>query len=142
MDPASIARYNQERMEITAANPITAFGVGLQMAHRIVAALILVVVLLSVAASKKRLGWKAPVTKLNLLWACLIFSEAALGAATIWTNKSADIATAHVAVGALSLMTGAMAILVALRTFAPEPKLAGLPESIALPGKQQKEMPA
>jgi hypothetical protein len=72
----------------------------------------------------------------------LIFSQAALGAATIWTNKSADIATAHVAVGALSLMTGAMTILVALRLFAPEPRLAELPESIALPGKQQKEMPA
>src|SRR5439155_17636387 len=114
----------------------TAFGVALQMTHRIVAGLILVVVLSSLAASKKRLGWKAPVTKLNLLWACLIFSQAALGAATIWTNKSADIATAHVAVGALSLMIGAMAILVALRSFAPAPRLAELPESLAFPGKR------
>ena len=88
------------------------------------------------------IGWKAPATKLNFLWTCLIFSQAALGAATIWTNKSADIATAHVAVGALSLMTGAMTILVAVKSFAPEPRLAELPQSIALPGKQRKEMPA
>ena len=41
MDPASIAFYNQERMETTAVNPITAFQVALQMAHRITALLIL-----------------------------------------------------------------------------------------------------
>ena len=34
--------------------------------------------------------------------------QVGLGAATIWTSKAADIATAHVAVCALSLMTGAM----------------------------------
>ena len=36
-----------------------------------------------------------------------------LGAATVWTGKSADVATAHVASGALSLMTGAMLAIIA-----------------------------
>ena len=36
-------------------------------------------------------------------------------AATIWTNKAADIATAHVALGALSLVIGAMVTLVTWR---------------------------
>jgi cytochrome c oxidase assembly protein subunit 15 len=31
-----------------------------------------------------------------------------LGACTIWTNKAADIATAHVATGALTLVLGAL----------------------------------
>jgi hypothetical protein len=38
-----------------------------------------------------------------------------LGAATIWTNKAADIATLHVMVGALALLTGALWWLVAAR---------------------------
>jgi len=41
--------------------------------------------------------------RLALGWSLLVLGQAVLGAATIWTNKSADIATAHVAFGALSL---------------------------------------
>jgi len=115
VDSTSIARYNQERLEVTAMNSITAFQVILQMVHRIVAVLILVAVLWAGAASKRRLGSKAPLTKLSLAWCSLIVVQAMLGATTIWTNKSADIATAHVAIGALSLMTGTMMILLAHR---------------------------
>jgi len=41
-------------------------------------------------------------------WLGLILVQAVLGAATIWSNKAADIATSHVLVGALSLAFGAM----------------------------------
>ena len=34
-DAGSVAHYNAQRMEITAVNPITAFQIGLQMAHRL-----------------------------------------------------------------------------------------------------------
>src|SRR5258708_6047974 len=44
MDVESVARYNQQRVEVTAANPITAFQIGLQMTHRAMALLILVCV--------------------------------------------------------------------------------------------------
>jgi cytochrome c oxidase assembly protein subunit 15 len=115
VDSPAIARYNQERLEVTAMNAITAFQVILQMIHRIVALLIVAAVLWAVTASKRRLGWKGPLTKLSLVWIALIFTQVALGAATIWTNKSADIATAHVAVGSLSLLTGAMLILIGQR---------------------------
>ena len=37
MDAASVAHYNAQRIEIIAANPITAFQIGLQMAHRLLA---------------------------------------------------------------------------------------------------------
>jgi heme A synthase len=49
------------------------------------------------------------------VWLALILAQAALGAATIWTGKAADIATAHVAVGALSLVTGVALCLMAVR---------------------------
>lgn len=116
MDPASVAFYNQERMEATAVNPITAFQVGLQMVHRIMAVLIFAVILCTAWFTSRRLGRKSTLSKLSLVWVGLIFSQAILGAATIWTGKSVDITTAHVAVGALSLMTGAMMLLAARRS--------------------------
>ena len=42
-----------------------------------------------------------------------------LGAATIWSNKAADIATAHVVVGALSLVTGALLTIISFRVLMP-----------------------
>ena len=60
-------------------------------------------------------------TRLSIAWVGLILGQAVLGAATIWTNKAADIATAHVAVGALSLLAGAMLVLSARRCFETSP---------------------
>ncbi len=141
MDESSIAHYNQQRLEVVAANPITAFQVGLQMVHRIMALLILGAVLSAAVITKRRLSWKAPPTKLALAWSGLILGQVALGAATIWTNKSADIATAHVALGAVSLMTGTMLILVTHRSLQEIPALAPIrnppaAETSALPGSK------
>ena len=38
-----------------------------------------------------------------LLWMTLVILQFILGAATIWSHKAADIATAHMAIGALTL---------------------------------------
>lgn len=102
-DAASVANYNLERVEITNVNPITAFQVQLQMAHRVMALLILT----AVAAC----AWFAratgnPIRRLANFWCGLIVLQAVLGAATVLTNKAADIATLHVLVGALSLAVG------------------------------------
>src|ERR1051326_5738102 len=130
VDSTSIAHYNQERIETSAVNPITALQVLLQMVHRITAVLILLVVIWTARVTHGRFGWKGALTKLSLLWSGLILSQVALGAATIWTNKSADIATAHVAAGALSLMTGAMVLLVAHRSLEPLAAAARVPQSV------------
>jgi len=116
MDDAAIAHYNQMRLESTAAHPITASGVALQMTHRILAGAILIAVLLAAGKTLRRFGAQSLPGKLALTWIVLIAVQIGLGAATIWTNKSADIATAHVAVGALSLATGAMLILTSPRS--------------------------
>jgi len=114
-DPASVQLYNQHRTETVGIHPITAFQIGLQMAHRAVA----LVILLAVWAAA-RLSMKTALSKLTFFWAVLISSQALLGAATIWSNKAADIATAHVLLGALSLATGAIVCIIACRnlTFA------------------------
>lgn len=112
-DPASIARYNEHRMEITAINPVTAFQIQLQMVHRIVAVLILLAV--SWCAWKAWRKFPGPLAKISASWLGLILCQATLGAATVLTDKAADIATLHVLVGALSLATGAALSIIALR---------------------------
>jgi cytochrome c oxidase assembly protein subunit 15 len=113
--PDAIARYNQERIEGSNANPITAFQIVLQMVHRIAAFLIFAGVAAAAGLVVKRLGKKDSLTKLAFLWLALIIFQVVLGVATIWTNKAADVATAHVLVGALSLVTGALWCIIAFR---------------------------
>lgn len=116
-DPAAIEGYNRARIEVTAANPITASGVLLQMAHRINAVAVLTLVVAAWMKTIRRFGWRSGFSKGAAFWSGLIVCQAALGAATIWTNKAADVATAHVAMGALSLVTGTSLILWASRCF-------------------------
>lgn len=111
--PAAIARYNAERMDVVSENPITAFQVILQMVHRIIAALIFLGVAAAAGLAVKRLGKKDALTKFAFFWLGLIILQIGLGIETIWSNKAADIATAHVLVGALSLVTGALWCIIA-----------------------------
>jgi heme a synthase len=125
----AIARYNAQRVSINAENPITAFQIELQMAHRVVAVLILIGVSAGAFCSRRCQSAEraiAPPThvggyeskaavRLSWFWLALIFSQVALGAATIWTNKAADVATAHVLVGALLLAVGALWCAIAFR---------------------------
>lgn len=113
IDPSSVAHYNQQRVELTDANPITAFQIVLQMVHRLMALLILVAVSCAALVSRRQFGPSARCSRLSLVWAGLVLVQALLGAATIWTNKAADIATAHVLVGALLLAMGTLLTLLA-----------------------------
>jgi heme a synthase len=108
MDSDAVARYNGRRVSVIEEAPVTAFQIKLQMAHRVVAIVILNLVAACAWQAWRRLGGKDSLTKLAFFWLTLIFMQVALGAATIWTNKAADVATAHVMVGALSLVTGAL----------------------------------
>jgi cytochrome c oxidase assembly protein subunit 15 len=129
MDPASVASYNQARPELVSLNPITAFQIGLQMAHRIAAGLIFGMVAFCAWKTRRSLGARHPLARLSLVWLVLILAQVFLGAFTIWSDKAADIATAHVAVGALALVTGAMLTTIAFRVLipalAPAPATAG-----------------
>jgi cytochrome c oxidase assembly protein subunit 15 len=118
MDTASVAAYNQHRMEVTAVNPITPFQIGLQMVHRFLALAFAGAVFLSARSASRVLGRQHMLSRLSLAWLGLILVQALLGAASIWTNKAADIATAHVLVGALSLATGTLICLIGCRHLA------------------------
>jgi cytochrome c oxidase assembly protein subunit 15 len=116
--PAAVLSYNQNRMEDSGDNPITAFQIELQMAHRIAALAILIAVGLGAWRAGHYLGRRHPLARLAFLWFGLVLAQALLGAATIWTGKSADVATAHVACGALCLVTGGLTSIVSFRMLA------------------------
>jgi len=115
MDAEAIARYNQLRLETTAVRPITAFQVGLQMAHRLVALGIVAGIVVSARRASRLLGRAHPVTRLARVWVWVVLVQFGLGAVTIWTEKSADLTTAHVGVGAVTLLLGALACVIACR---------------------------
>lgn len=100
----AMARINAERAAAGEMS-INAVQIWIQMAHRALALLI--------AAAVLAFFWKARRgTRAVRLWSmisvAMILAQIALGAWTIWSNKAADVATAHMALGALSLLVGAL----------------------------------
>jgi cytochrome c oxidase assembly protein subunit 15 len=119
MDAASVQSYNANRSELLGEKPITAFQIGLQMAHRLMALLILCAVGWCAWQARRQLGARHSLARLALVWLGFIGLQIILGASTIWTNKAADVATAHVVVGAVSLVTGALLTIVSFRVLIP-----------------------
>ncbi len=142
MDALSVARYNQQRQEVTETHPITAGQIGLQMAHRIVAVLILVAVAVCAIASKRKLGWGNRITKLATCWLGLLLLQATLGALTVLRNKPADIATLHVLAGAMTLVTGAMLVLISSRILAAGEENTKIKNSVSPFPSEARHTPA
>ena len=106
VDGPFLEEINSQRLGLEQPKKVTAFHIRLHMAHRLVA--------LSIVLLAGSVGWRARrqagaaslLAKLTLAWFGLICLQAVLGATTVWSNKAADVATAHVLLGVLSLMTG------------------------------------
>ncbi len=101
----ALAKINAWR-DARGFSEVTVFQIWLQMAHRLLAFIIAI----AVVAFCLRVGRDAPrfaaLKRLSVFWVALIACQIALGAWTIWSNKAADIATAHVALGAVMLSFG------------------------------------
>ncbi len=101
---AAIEAINAQRVAAGEV-PTNPLFIWIQMAHRLVAVGILVVIAAaflrarSVMADRRVRGWTA-------IWLGMVCAQIALGAWTIWSNKAADVATAHMALGALTLQVG------------------------------------
>ncbi len=113
-DPASIARINQVR-DRQALSDVTAGQIWLQMMHRFGAAAIGLTIFAFWFFVRRATGLASLLRGLSNLWFGLVLMQITLGAWTIWSNKAADIATAHVAVGALTFATGIIISAVVLR---------------------------
>ena len=104
--PAAIAAINAKRVA-EGQMPTNALFIWVQMTHRALAVFILagVIAVFQRAATASRLratkSWSS-------VWLALVIVQAALGAWTIWSDKAADIATTHMALGALILLFGVL----------------------------------
>ncbi|MCE0484769.1 MAG: COX15/CtaA family protein [Methylacidiphilales bacterium] len=117
-DPDSIDAYNRVRASNEPAT--SALAIELQMVHRLAAVLIV----LSIFALAAKM-WLTPgsahiLRRWSAAWAGLVLIQFVLGACTVWTDKAADVATAHVAVGALTLVLGVLLCAMSWRLQSPE----------------------
>jgi cytochrome c oxidase assembly protein subunit 15 len=97
---AAMDAINAQRA--AAGQPLTTPGlVWLQMAHRGVA----LVIALLVAALALRVD---SARRMVRLLAAMVAAQIGLGAWTIWSDKAADVATAHMALGALTFVVSAL----------------------------------
>src|SRR5438128_12377528 len=103
--PNMLAQLNSWR-DAHGYSDVTAFQIWLQMAHRFLALIIAFAVLAFCLRVWRDARGIAALRRLSIWWVALLFLQLTLGAWTIWSNKAADIATAHVAVGATMLSFG------------------------------------
>jgi len=108
-DPASVAEYNRERaLKDPYTTPTNALFINIHMAHRVGAILITIAILAATIALLLTPGSAPILRQWSAVWVGLVLLQFLLGAFTIWTNKAADVATTHVAVGALTFVLGAL----------------------------------
>ncbi|MEP6936800.1 MAG: COX15/CtaA family protein [Chthoniobacterales bacterium] len=115
---AALAGINASR-DARALSDVTAFHIWLQMAHRFVAVMISAAVILFWIRVRSDGAAPTALRHLSTAWLFLLLGQVILGAWTIWSNKAADIATAHVAVGAIMLSVGVSASAICRRSGSP-----------------------
>jgi cytochrome c oxidase assembly protein subunit 15 len=120
-DPATLEAINATRHVEWHLEPITAGQVWIHYSHRLgavaVTAAILWLAVVVFRRFREQRGLTGIVTGLLVLLALQIF----LGAWTVLSMKAADVATAHVAVGALILAGCFSATLITYRLYSPAP---------------------
>lgn len=140
-DQAAIDRYNGLRLEERAFQDIEALDVHLHMAHRVNAVVVLAAVAVTTGLIHRRRAGPG-LRRGAFTWLGLVLTQAGLGVWTVWSNKAADIATAHVAVGSTVLALAVALALIVFRQYAPRwspgASAAGSPSvpSLGKPGLQ------
>ena len=105
---AALAKINAWR-DARSLSGVDAFQIWLQMAHRFLAVLIGIAVIAFCVRVVRDASQITTLQRLSIWWVVLFFLQFTLGAWTIWSNKAADVATTHVALGAIMLSFGVSA---------------------------------
>ena len=111
---ARLAGINAWR-DARALSDVTAFQIWLQLTHRFVALLIAAGVIACLFRARAAELRGTPLARFSDVWFLLLACQITFGAWVIWSNKAADIATAHVAVGATMLALGVTISAISLR---------------------------
>jgi len=102
---AALAKINAWR-DARGLSVVDAIQIWLQMAHRFLALIIAIAVIAFCFRISRDVPRFAALKRLSIFWIVLVACQITLGAETIWSNKAADVATAHVALGAIMLSFG------------------------------------
>jgi cytochrome c oxidase assembly protein subunit 15 len=99
---------------------VDAFQIWLQMAHRFGALVVTAGVATFWILVRKHLRTFPALVRLSNMWLVVLILQIVLGAWTIWSNKAADIATAHVAFGATMFALSMAICVICWRVFHPQ----------------------
>lgn len=111
---AQVAEINAWR-DARALSDVTPFQIWLQLTHRFVALVVAAGVIASLFLARRTGPDAGVLSRSTDGWFLLLASQITLGAWVIWSNKAADIATAHVAVGATMFALGVFLSAICLR---------------------------
>ena len=118
---ADLPAINQQRTEVLHEPPTTLALIHLQMMHRLNAGLIgIYMLVVAWTAWRQRNMMPDALRRLTMLGVVLVAAQIILGIYTIRTDKAADVATAHVATGAM-LFVWSVVTYAALRRWMSEP---------------------
>ncbi len=109
-----LAKINAWR-DARALSDVTPFHIWLQLTHRFVALMIASGVIVSLFLARRTGSEAGMLSRFTDGWFLLLACQITLGAWVIWSNKAADIATAHVAVGATMFALGISLSAICLR---------------------------
>jgi len=112
--PAKVAEINAWR-DARALSDVTPFHIWLQLTHRFVAVAIAAGVIASLLLARRTGPDAGMLSRFTDAWFLLLTCQITLGAWVIWSNKAADVATAHVAVGAMMFALGVSLSAICLR---------------------------
>ena len=127
LNETALAQVNEARIWQWGLDPVTFSQIAIHLAHRLWA----IAVTLGVIAIFRMIWhyhWNEKIFKIfALLLGSLLVGQIMLGISVIWTSKAADIATAHVAIGALMLGTSFLLTLISFRVLAPVNQFSSIP---------------
>jgi cytochrome c oxidase assembly protein subunit 15 len=112
--PTTLAQINAWR-DARALSDVTPFHIWLQLTHRFVALVIAAGIIASLFLARRTGPDAGILSRFADGWFLLLACQITLGAWVIWSNKAADIATAHVAVGATMFALGVSLSAICLR---------------------------
>jgi cytochrome c oxidase assembly protein subunit 15 len=117
-NPNGLAAINAWR-DTRGLSDVTAFQIWLQMLHRFGAIIVAIGVVAFCICARKKTRELPCLRRLSGVWLFVLICQITLGAWTIWSNKAADVATAHVAFGALMFALATAVSAICWRTLHP-----------------------
>ena len=104
-DPESLQAINAHRAWRLNLPPVSSAGIWLHMGHRLGAVVVTIAVLVAVTIAMTNHRRERELFRPAVLLVILLAAQVTLGVLTVLLRKPADIASLHVAVGALTLVT-------------------------------------